>query len=322
MHSFSWNGVPTRPSHLLLPENDFLSPALGRPGVSPHSLGPGLSSCSLSPFPSPPALETLAGPSSEPALPHRCGNCQMLWWFKCAVEARIKGWCPQLMLSKAAGECYRCGCRWIGGGRPRALHLSLNRCLTLYFPGGQKEPDYSASVGAMRDRTSSPALARGGSQALGFHPSAHKTGSYSQNFSVGDFIPTLNFNGQASKGIVVSTPGFVKNCLVACGGADKVTRTGGHWSFQPGTLTMFHQPSCHVKHEKMKLPHQVICLPSIGPIFRDPLPSLGMTGTINSQPQNHGAKQAAVLWKADAQQAYKHLLARRRFTSEISMQSG
>lgn len=146
-------------------------------------------------LPSPAALETLAGPSSEPALPHRCGNCQMLWWFKCAVEARIKGWCPQLMLSKAAGECYRCGCRWIGGGRPRAHHLFLNRCLTLYFPGGQKEPDYSASVEAMRDRTSSPALARGGSQALGFHPSAHKTGSYSQNFSVGDFIPTLNFNG-------------------------------------------------------------------------------------------------------------------------------
>lgn len=124
------------------------------------------------------------------------------------------------MLSKAAGECYRCSCRWIGGGRPGAHHLSLNRCLTLYFPGGQKEPDYSASMEAMRDRNSSPALARGGSQALGFHPFAHKTGSYSQNFSGGDFILTLNFNGQASKGIVVSTPGFVKNCLVACGDTD------------------------------------------------------------------------------------------------------
>lgn len=59
------------------------------------------------PLPSlPPALATLAGPSSEPARPHRCGNCQMLWWFKCAVEAFIKVSCSQLTLSKAAGECY------------------------------------------------------------------------------------------------------------------------------------------------------------------------------------------------------------------------
>lgn len=85
MHSFSWNGVPTRPSHLLLLENDCLSPVLKRPAVSPCSVGPGLSSCSL-----PPALETLAGISSEPACPHRCGNCHVLRCFKGIVEAFIE----------------------------------------------------------------------------------------------------------------------------------------------------------------------------------------------------------------------------------------
>lgn len=64
------------------------------------------------------------------------------------------------MLSKAAGECYVVRCRWIGGGRPRAHHIYLNRCLILHFPGGQKEPDYSVRVEAVRERNSSPSLAR------------------------------------------------------------------------------------------------------------------------------------------------------------------
>lgn len=177
-----------------------------------------------------------------------------------------------------------CGCRWIGGGRPRARHLHLNRCLTLCFPGGQKEPDYSVGVEAMRDRNSSPTLARGSNQPLGFNPSLHMTWSYSQNFAIRDFLLTLNFNGQASKGIVVSTPMFCQSghcCFII---------TAARWSMRRWSChTMLYFSIARVP------PSEILYSPW------EWQASSKASHKITMQ------KQTAVHWKADTQKAHKHL---------------
>lgn len=69
----------------LLLEKDCPAPSLRRPAASSHSLGLGLCSYSLPPFPEPGQI--LAGPSCKPAPPCQCGNHWTLWWFKCAIDA-------------------------------------------------------------------------------------------------------------------------------------------------------------------------------------------------------------------------------------------
>lgn len=65
----------------------------------------------------------------------------------------------------------------VEAGPELSQHIHLNRCLTLRFPGGQKEPDHLVKEEAMRERNRSPALARADSQRLGFRPSVHQTWS-------------------------------------------------------------------------------------------------------------------------------------------------
>lgn len=142
--------------------------------------------CALTAHLPSPSLEKLGqAPGSKFAHPHRCGKHQLCGGLSALLMLSSKP-VPRLMLSKAAGECWVGRYRWISGGRPRAQPIYLNRCLTLRFPGGQKEPDHSVKEEAMWERNSSPALARAHSQSLGFHPSVHQTWSSSQNISSWD----------------------------------------------------------------------------------------------------------------------------------------